>query len=83
MLVGEIQNLNLQVRHADGVPELVLRWRPKTGEDVAMAVLPLGVDRAGDLRMALCQVCDQVIGEHLEGVHKVQANLENWLREDG
>lgn len=80
MIIGTVNNASLQIERIDGATILVLRWRPVTGEQVAMCRLPLGPDSLVDLQRGLLQMADQIITEHLDGVHLAVGDMEDWLR---
>ena len=63
-----IQNVSIEIDREAIFPNIIIRWRPVTGE-------------AADLRQAVLQMADQIICEHLESVHRVQGVLEKWIQE--
>lgn len=62
-------------------PYLRIVWdNPKTGKAAFTAILSLNDSHAEENNHTIFQLADQILNEHLEQVHKVQAICEKGMK---
>lgn len=81
-MIAAVHFVSISVGVDNPVPYLRISWDdPATGESKVVAMLKLGALFADENNVTINELADQIIQQHLEVVHQVQAHCEKGMRD--